>query len=769
VSPGVSPLTQNAPLRRVAILCVLVCALILSCFQITNLDLGSHLAVGRQILKTHAIPDSDFFTHTIPGQPYPVHQWLGEVVAFAVDFAFGVPGLILLRMAIVLLASVVLIRHLRGMGTPLIVVAAIVLALLVAMRPRFFVRPFLVTLLFLPLLQSWVADVRSGRSRRLWPVLPLLTIWGHLHSGVLFGVLYLLGVLAGEAVKIAVSRFSHGPSRLAAEAAHPRAALFENPLDPWSFRRLALYSALGIALAFGTMALINPSGLRPLLLPFLFFRSQTLTGMIAEYRSVSLAIDWPFDLVAGLVLLGILVRPRRVDLTDLLVTAGFGILAYQAVRGIMPFAIASAPLLGRTWGAFAEDVFAWASRTGGQKSSRFPRANVLETVLLVLLLTGAAFVSVRAVQGWLFPFGFGKDPKHYPERALDFLEAQGIRGRIFNTDIWASSILWRWRGTTYPVFVDARLEVFPREFWRDVYYRVLQAAPGWQVVLDRYRVQFAFLRRAGGEADERIGEVLWEDPGWGLVYWDDYVMIFIRRDSPALRNQQILASWEFTSFHPRRPRAVQDLRGEALVRAEEELLRLTGWVPDSFVPRWALAGAWTALGDGQDAVDLYSRLAGRREARRNPAFDRAYADAALVAGNERLRLELLRKADVDAESPDELFHAASLLARAGQRENAVRRYRELLSVSPSHTDGMNNLALLLAESDEGIPEALELIERALSVSPSDPYYVASRGEILWRAGRQAEARAEFERALEQLPPEDTAARDEVRSWIERCE
>ena len=55
--------------------------------------------------------------------------------------------------------------------------------------------------------------------------------------------------------------------------------------------------------------------------------------------------------------------------------------------------------------------------------------------VLLLLLAGATFVSVRAMQGWAYPFGFGKNPKHYPERALDFLEAQGIRGRIFNTDL----------------------------------------------------------------------------------------------------------------------------------------------------------------------------------------------------------------------------------------------------------------------------------------------------------------------------------------------
>ena len=67
------PLARNVPLRRLAVATLVVATLLLSCFHVTNLDLGGHLTVGREILKTRAIPHVEFFSHTAAGHPYPVH------------------------------------------------------------------------------------------------------------------------------------------------------------------------------------------------------------------------------------------------------------------------------------------------------------------------------------------------------------------------------------------------------------------------------------------------------------------------------------------------------------------------------------------------------------------------------------------------------------------------------------------------------------------------------------------------------------------------
>ncbi|MFN8177268.1 MAG: tetratricopeptide repeat protein [bacterium] len=760
------PLAANVPLRRLTIAAVLLAALFLTCFQVTDTDLGGHVTVGREILKSHQIPSTNFFSHTHPDYPYPVHQWLGQVTLFLVHHFAGATGLILLRMLVVFLGAVLLFRNARREGAPIVVASAIVLVLLVCARPRFFERPFLVTIVFLPLLHGYVADLREGKTRRLWPIIPLMTIWAHVHSGVLFGALYLAASVVGEGAKILLAR---RPGRHAVPGSH---VFPGTPLDGWNYRRLALFSAVAIALPIATVALINPSGVKPLALPFLFYQNQAFRQMILEYHSVRLSVDWPWDLVAGAALLGVLLRPRRVDLTQLLVSLGFGILAYQAVREIITFAAASAPLLGRTWGALADDLFARIGRgRRGQASSEgggSARANVAEAIVAWAVVAAAAFVSFRATQDWMFPFGFGMDPKHFPERAVDFLWAENIQGPIFNTDVFSSCILLRGKGRRFPVFVDARLEAYPESFWRDEYYRVLEAAPGWEDVLRRYDVQCAILRRAGGEVDDRIGDVLWKDPGWGCVYWDDAMMIFVRRGGRAPRNDEVLRSWAFTAFSPRRPEDVRALRGAALDRAVAELTRLTGWEETSFLPRWALAAAWTRQGKGEDAADLFARLAALRDAKHNAAFVRSRAEAELVAGRRSRWAELLTEAKADPNTAASLFDGAALLAAAGKSDSSIAMYGEVLRADPSNADASNNLALLLGRAGR-TKEGLQRVNEALRRSPNDAYYVATRAEILSLDGDRAGALAEFRKSLDLLPADDKAAREEVMHWILKLE
>jgi Flp pilus assembly protein TadD len=82
---------------------------------------------------------------------------------------------------------------------------------------------------------------------------------------------------------------------------------------------------------------------------------------------------------------------------------------------------------------------------------------------------------------------------------------------------------------------------------------------------------------------------------------------------------------------------------------------------------------------------------------------------------------------------------------------------------------MNNLALLLADSEDGLAEAEALMAEALRLHPDDPYFVASQAEIRLKRGDRDGAEAGFRRALELLPADDDAARTEIRGWLERLD
>ena len=61
-----------------AVICALVAVRAMQ--PIANTDLGWHLALGRYIVESGAIPDAEPFTHTARGAPMVAHEWLSQAI-----------------------------------------------------------------------------------------------------------------------------------------------------------------------------------------------------------------------------------------------------------------------------------------------------------------------------------------------------------------------------------------------------------------------------------------------------------------------------------------------------------------------------------------------------------------------------------------------------------------------------------------------------------------------------------------------------------------
>lgn len=88
--------------------------------------------------------------------------------------------------------------------------------------------------------------------------------------------------------------------------------------------------------------------------------------------------------------------------------------------------------------------------------------------------------------------------------------------------------------------------------------------------------------------------------------------------------------------------------------------------------------------------------------------------------------------------------------RAGRTGTAEAVYRNVLQVDPDNADALHLLGLLAAQNDH-LPDALELIGRAIAAAPEVATYHANLGNVLRLMGRRTEAVEAYRRAIAMAP------------------
>lgn len=178
---------------------------------------------------------------------------------------------------------------------------------------------------------------------------------------------------------------------------------------------------------------------------------------------------------------------------------------------------------------------------------------------------------------------------------------------------------------------------------------------------------------------------------------------------------------------PRRAARPADVR---LARVEADALRGQGQVDAGAAVLQALIDQPTATASAFQALGEYYASA------------RRYADAARV-----LESALTRYAD----DVDVMFQHAAMLERQGRRADAERAFRAVLAKDASHAPALNYLGYMLTESGQRLPEALQLVTRAVDLEPHNGAYLDSLGWTYFRLGNLDEAEKHLGAAARQLP------------------
>ena len=108
-------------------------------------------------------------------------------------------------------------------------------------------------------------------------------------------------------------------------------------------------------------------------------------------------------------------------------------------------------------------------------------------------------------------------------------------------------------------------------------------------------------------------------------------------------------------------------------------------------------------------------------------------------------------------NPDLLYDYAMLAEKIDRVDILESSLRKLIEIRPEHAHAYNALGYSLADRNERLPEAQELIEKALKLAPDDSFIIDSMGWVLYRRGKLKDSLTYLRRAYAGRPDPEIAA------------
>ena len=435
-----------------------------------------HLRTGEYILD-HGIPHHDVFSFTAPGTKWVAQSWLAEVtygVLFRTAGAFGIRVFVgLVGACIGLLAYRLALRLVRDR----VVACGITLAALAGIYTLWSERPLLIGVLFF-LVLLWTVEVPDSiAGRHPLVVLPVVFwLWANTHGSFALGFAYLGLHLLGRWV---------------------------DGSRPWEGRERLL--TVGAVVAFA-VTFVNPYGADLVTFPIALLSRGEILKHIVEWRSPDFRRIYGIALGIWIAvyLVGLARGRNRVTRRDLIVTVPMLFLALWALRNVAIAPLVGLPVVAR---AFARDH---------ERPDTARRSVVVGAVALMAFL--ALMIGVRASQQRDFIFAT------YPVKAMHYVDQHGLLGtRLLTTDADAGYVILEY----YPrqrVFIDDRYDMYPTKVIHDSF-TVADGKPGWEKVLDHYRIETVLWDR-----DSTLAGELDASSEWRRVHRDTTRAVWVRAD-----------------------------------------------------------------------------------------------------------------------------------------------------------------------------------------------------------------------------------------------
>lgn len=118
---------------------------------------------------------------------------------------------------------------------------------------------------------------------------------------------------------------------------------------------------------------------------------------------------------------------------------------------------------------------------------------------------------------------------------------------------------------------------------------------------------------------------------------------------------------------------------------------------------------------------------------------------------------LAQALEVQPDQPDILYETALAAEKLGHVEVLERHLRRLIVLKPDSAQAYNALGYSFADRNMRLEEAAQLIDKALSLAPDDPFILDSKGWLLFRQGKSVAALETLQKAYAQKADAEIAA------------
>jgi hypothetical protein len=476
-------------------------------FPLPPLDFWWHLKMGEVIATTRSIPRFDIFSFTAEGRPFVLQNWLGELIYYWTYRIGGFPLLVFLGTALTLGAFLLMYRLCLNAARNIRVAAFV--GFLASLANYGFMRPQTYSFLLFAAFYLVLTEYREGRRDRLWILPILMALWVNLHGAFVMG----LGIVALYA---------------ACEAC--RHLLDPKRTDALSFAELRKLLVVFALCCLTT--LLNPEGYGI----FEYVRTVLLDAgsqqLVAEWQPPRLNDLLGFLLFYCPFLLAVftfIYARRKPDFTEMVLFFTFAALGLTAIRNAAWFSAITFPLLARYLPFLdcgpplrrlkvVDRLLQPSSRAGDELASGWINS----------LLLAVAVLAVVSQSPWTRPRITGKSlvADQTPVGVAEFIDQQGITGRIFHPQDFGDYLMWRlW--PRQKTLVDGRVHLFDLEFLKQ--YEKAIEDPLSTDFLERWKIEYVLLGKRTGSASSTAIESIEHSKAWSKIYEDEMSVLFEKK------------------------------------------------------------------------------------------------------------------------------------------------------------------------------------------------------------------------------------------------